>query len=155
MSTFTDSPFLPAVEKRRVLALWHRFLQTIARRFSDRERCFRAFPDALYRHLIQHCSFIAHHNRSGFFAHYFDRGDDALRFLRQFDAADNPEGVSTEYGNSWWLSGEYWDINDAMREVASPLLPAIRSQASDDQRRSDMAQARRLAFRHGLSLSSR
>jgi nitrate reductase assembly molybdenum cofactor insertion protein NarJ len=53
MSTFTDSPFLPAAEKRRVLTEWHRFLQALARRLADRHRCFRAFPDALYNHLIQ------------------------------------------------------------------------------------------------------
>jgi hypothetical protein len=155
MSTFTDSPFLPAAEKRRVLTEWHRFLQTLARRLADRHRCFRAFPNALYNHLIQHCSFIAHYNRSGFFAHYFDHGDGALRFLRQFDAASNPLGTSTEYGDSWWLSGKYRDINEAMREVAAPLLPAIRAEASEDQRRQDLARARRLAARHGLSLSAR
>jgi hypothetical protein len=155
MSTFTDSPFLPASEKRRVLTQWHRFLQTLARRFADRDRCFRAFPDALYTHLIQHCSFIAHYSRSGFFAHYFDHGDDALRFLCQFDATTNPAGTSTEYRDSLWLSGEYRDINEAMREVAAPLLPAIRAEASEDQRRQDLARARQLAARHGLALSAR
>ena len=85
MSTFTDAPFMPAADKRRVLTQWRHFLQTLARHFNDKDRSFRAFSDALYRHLIQHCSFIAHYSRSGFFAHYFDRGDDAIRFLRQFD----------------------------------------------------------------------
>jgi hypothetical protein len=154
MSTFTDSPFLPAGEKRRVLTQWHRFLQMLARHFADRNRCFRAFPDALYSHLIQHCSFIAHYNRSGFFSHYFDRGDDALRFLQQFDAAGNPAGASTEYGDHWWLTGEYRDINEAMRESASPLLYAIQTAVSDDQRGQDLAHASRLAARHGLPLSA-
>ena len=155
MSTFTDSRFMPATEKRRVLTQWHRFLQTLARHFADRDRCYRAFPDALYTHLIQHCSFIAHYNRSGFFSHYFDRGDDTLRFLRQFDAVGNPAGVSTEYGDHWWLRGDYADINEAMRETASPLLYQIQTVAFDDQRDQDLTRARRLAARHGLTVSAR
>jgi hypothetical protein len=155
MPTFTDSPFMPASEKRRALTQWHRFLQTLARHFADRGRCLRAFPDALYTHLIQHCSFIAHYNRSGFFSHYFERGDDALRFLRQFDAVGNPTGACTEYGGCWWLTGEYRDINEAMREALSPLLHGIEAAAGEDQRRDDIARAKLLAARHGFTLTAR
>ncbi len=155
MSTFTDAPFMPAADKRRVLTQWRHFLQTLARHFNDKDRSFRAFSDALYRHLIQHCSFIAHYSRSGFFAHYFDRGDDAIRFLRQFDPQANPDGLSVEYGKSWWLAGEYADINEAMREATADFVSPITAAAADAQRNADIARARRLAARHGLSVAAR
>lgn len=67
MHTFSNSPFMTAAEKRRVLVQWTRFLRILARSYPDKECCFRAFPEALYRHLMLHCSFIAHYNRLGFF----------------------------------------------------------------------------------------
>ena len=146
---------MKGTEKRRALTQWCHFLQVLARDFGDKDRCFRAFGGALYHHLIQHCSFIAHYDRSGFFSHYFDRGDDALRFLRQFDREENPEGTSVEYGDAWWLQGEYADINQAMRETATPFLRSIRASAAAAQEASDLGEARRLAARHGLSLVGR
>ncbi len=148
MPTFTDTRFMPATEKRRVLAQWRRFLQELARNYAAKDRCFRAFPESLYRHLIQHCSFIAHYNRYGFFRHYFDCGDDTLRFLRQFDRGANPTGQSTEYGDPYWLRGEYSDINEAMRDAAADYLSGIAALASENQKQADLAQARLLAERH-------
>ncbi len=152
MHTFRDSPFMNAAEKRRALTQWCRFLQALARHFGDKGRCFRAFGDALYTHLIQHCSFIAHFNRSGFFQEYFDHGDDAIRFLLQFDRGENPEGTSVEYGDASWLQGENADVNQAMRETATPFLRSIRASAAAAQETADLTEARRLAARHGLSL---
>ena len=100
-------------------------LSSLAGRYGDKDRCYRAFPEALYTHLIQHCSFIAHYNRYVFFQTYFEEPAATARFCRQFDAAANPEGLSVEYGTSWWLNGEYADINAAMREAAAPFAPAI------------------------------
>jgi hypothetical protein len=125
MPQFTDARFMTAADKRSVLAQWTRFLRALDRSYGDKARCFRAFPDALYTHLIQHCSFIAHYNRLGFFQTYFEEPAATARFLRQFDAAANPEGQSAEYGESWWLAGDYADLNAAMREEAAPFLPAI------------------------------
>ena len=48
MTTFTDSPFTTAAEKRRVLRQWRRFLQTLARDSGDGDRPFQAFSQALY-----------------------------------------------------------------------------------------------------------
>ena len=144
---------MPAAEKRRVLAQWRRFLQMLARNHADKPRCFRAFPDPLYSHLIQHCSFIAHYNRFGFFSHYFDHGDDTLRFLRQFHRQANPDGCSTEYGDPLWLRGEYADINEAMRDAAAEYLSGIEAVAAENQKRSDLASARLLADRHGHAVT--
>lgn len=125
---------MPATERRCVLAQWRRFLQVLARNYADKDRCFLAFPEALYCHLIQHCSFIAHYNRFGFFGHYFERGDDTLRFLRQFDRQANPNGRSTEYGDPLWLRGEYADINEAMRDAAAEYLSGIEAIAAETRR---------------------
>src|SRR5437870_3492541 len=101
---FHDSEFLSARDKTLVLKAWVRFLKN-GLRFED-------FSDRLYKHLTLHCSFIAHYNRAGFYAEYFDRGEDTARFLSQFD--DRGECRSVEYGGSWWFHGEYADINEAM-----------------------------------------
>lgn len=155
MPTFTDSPFLPAAEKRRILTQWHRFLQTLARRFSDHEQCFRAFPDALYHHLIRHCSYIAHYDRAGFFDHYFRSADDAERFLRQFDAGANPHGRSVEYGDDLWLGGTHADINEAMRDTVAPLLPGIHAALERSRNRETLARATALLATYRASLVPR
>jgi hypothetical protein len=154
MTTFTDVQFMTADEKRRVATAWRRFLQTLSQHYGDEEACFRAFTEPLYHHLIQHCSFIAHYNRLGFYGHYFQRGDDTLRFLRQFDAAGNPDGLSTEYHDPWWLRGDYADINEAMREIAAEFVPGITEAATHYQRQQDLQHARSLAGRYGLTVSS-
>lgn len=150
MVRFNDTRFMPAAEKRRVLRHWEAFLQTLVQRFSKKDRCFAKFSDPLYKHLTLHCSFIAHYNRLGFFEHYFNTGDDTRRFLRQFDRKSNPVGLTVEYGSSSWLRGEYADINEAMRDTATPVAPAIAQAAQADQRRRDLTLARRLAAKHAI-----
>jgi len=154
MPTFTDSRFMPATEKRRALAQWRRFLQMLARNYTDKDRCFRAFPDVLYRHLIQHCSFIAHYNRFGFFSRYFEHGEDTTRFLSQFDRRHNTHGRSTQYGMPLWLDGEYNEINEAMRDAAAEYLSGITAVAAEEQKHSDLARACPLANPHGHSVTS-
>jgi hypothetical protein len=150
MTNFTDSRFMTAAEKRRVLLQWRRFLKALAQDSPDEGPLYGAFTPALYEHLIQHCSFIAHYNRQGFFEHYFEHGDDTLTFLRQFDRRTNPDGSSTEYGSCCWLHDEYRDINEAMRDVATELAPVITATARARQREYDLAIARHLAAKHGL-----
>ena len=57
---------------------------------------FAHFTKRLYEHLHLHCSFIAHYNRLGFYAEYFERGEDTARFLSQFDSRGDCRSV--EYG---------------------------------------------------------
>ncbi len=54
---FTDARFLTAHQKRNVFRAWIRFVRS---GFD-----LGSFTKALYNHLIQHCSFIAHYNRGG------------------------------------------------------------------------------------------
>ena len=50
---FKDVRFMTAVDKKKVLRQWVRFLKS---------GCdARHFMKSLYHHLIQHCSFIAHY----------------------------------------------------------------------------------------------
>lgn len=139
---FSDSEFMSAREKALVLKAWVRFLKNGLRE--------KDFSDRLYTHLILHCSFIAHYNRAGFYATYFENGEDTLRFLSQFD--DRGECRSVEYGDSWWCNKGDEDVNDAMIEEASPYIPALMDQASGKAKEADLAEARRLAAKHGFEI---
>jgi hypothetical protein len=68
-----DSEFMDAEQKRKVLSQWARFING---GFS-----FHLFTDSLYEHLIHHCGFIAHYNRSGFYSTYWS--DDLVALARQ------------------------------------------------------------------------
>ena len=116
---FTDAAFMSAAEKCRVLKAWLRFVQS-----GFEQRCF---TEALYDHLIQHCSFIAHYNRGGFYAAYFHEPEATQRFLDQFDRAKGCDSV--EYGGTRWINsggGDYHDLNAAMVDALDGLLPALR-----------------------------
>ena len=135
---FRDSEFMSAREKLLVQKAWVRFLKN-GLRWED-------FSDRLYKRLINNCGFIAHFSRAGYFATYFENGEDTTRFLSQFDTRG--ECLSVEYGASWWLHGDYEDLNEAMIEEASQYIPALLEQASGKAKESDLAEARRLAAKH-------
>ena len=139
---FRDAPYLGAREKGLVLKAWVRFLKR-GLRFED-------FTKRLYEHLHLHCGFIAHYNRSGFYAEYFERGEDTARFLSQFDIRG--ECRSVEYGGTVLLQGDYEDLNRAMVEEASRYMPALQERAAAAQRQADLAEAGRLAAKHGFTL---
>jgi hypothetical protein len=139
---FRDVPFMSAREKGLVLKAWVRFLGN-GLRFED-------FSRRLYEHLHLHCSFIAHYDRAGFYRTYFENGEDTVRFLSQFDKRG--ESRSVEYGGQWWLEGDYGDLARAMIEEASPYIPKLIEEAQGRQREADLAEARRLAAKHGHEL---
>src|SRR5260370_42516924 len=133
---------MSAAEKTATLRAWVRFLKSDMR--------FGQFTKALYNHLIQHCCFIAHYNRAGFYGHYFQTGDAASRFLSQFDARG--AYASVEYGRHCWLSGDYEDINRAMIAAAAVYAPALLEAADRKQKAADLAIAATLLAKHGISL---
>jgi len=142
-----DSKFLSADEKRKVLRHWELFLKSGLQR--------EKFTKPLYDHLIQHCSFIAHYDRWGFYSTYFENGDDTVAFLSQFD---DRKGIpkSIEYGMTYWLTGEeYYDINSEMVRIASKYVPVLIQQAKNRQKEADVAQARALLAKHGVDLEER
>ena len=141
---------MSARQKGRVLRDWRLFLEKGLK--------WEWFTKGLYEHLMQHCSFIAHYDRSGFYSTYFHRGDDAVHFLSQFDqrqAKDDGIPASVEYGWTYWVSGEYEDINRAMIQIAGRYIPSLVEQATKAQRLSDLARASQLAERWGWKVTDR
>ena len=140
---FSDERFMSADEKSKVLHAWKRFLES---------GCEKArFTEALYHHLIQHCSFIAHLDRHNFYDFYFARIEgDLFRFLDQFDP-EKP-GISAEYGMTYWLDSHNTgsDLNRAMRETAGPYLQKVRQRFKETRRQADIEAARQLLARYDL-----
>ncbi len=132
---------MSAAQKTTVLRAWIRFLKSGLR--------FDQFTKALYDHLIQHCSFIAHYNRAGFYSHYFEAGDSTAFFLSQFDSRGHCSSV--EYGGNYWLSGDYEDINRAMIAEGEAFIPSLLDTSRRRQEAADIATATALLAKHGIS----
>jgi len=132
---------MSAAQKTTVLRAWIRFLKSGLR--------FDQFTKALYDHLIQHCSFIAHNNRAGFYSHYFEAGDSTAFFLSQFDSRGRCSSV--EYGGQHWLSGDYEDVNRAMIAEGEAFIPSLLDAAHRRQEAADIATATALLAKHGIS----
>jgi len=110
------------------------------------------FTKALYEHLINHCSFIAHYDIHGFYATYFESGDDTRHFLSQFDTRRGmPRSIEYGYPN-WFMGEDYYDINTEMCRIAWRYIPALELKAKNDQRHANLAHAEVLLKKHGLSL---
>ncbi len=107
-----NSEFMNKKGKSLVLKDWINF-------FSNGFK-FKHFTNRLYKHLVQHCSFIAHYDRDGFFFHYFADPLDIKRFLKQFD--EKYDCCSTEIHNYGWIENEYSDINNLMVKKIKPYL---------------------------------
>lgn len=121
---FSDAEFMSAKEKSLVLRDWIKFFKR-GLRFED-------FTERLYKHLINHCSFIAHYNRAGFFSTYFDRPQDTSHFLNQFDRSKGC--VCVEYGMTHWIRcQQYYDLNNAMVDAIAEMLPDLRERAKDKE----------------------
>jgi hypothetical protein len=145
MVQMKDAQFMSAEEKLMVLRAWQRFVES-----GLRKNCF---TEALYKHLINHCSFIAHYDRRGFYATYFEHVDDVAHFFTQFD---NSKGIpeSIEYGGtSWYTDQRYNDINADMCRIATPLIPALTGRAKAEQRAEDIGLARKLLAKHGIEIN--
>lgn len=138
--TFTDTRFVSAQDKRRVIKAWARFLKGGCR--------FEQFTVALYEHLILHCSFIAHYNRHGFYDHYFTSPERKRQFFSQFDRSQGC--YSVELGWRGWLGGECADLNDAMVKVAAAYIPHIVEECDGWERQRDLAEAMALLAKHAV-----
>jgi hypothetical protein len=140
MVGFKDVHFMSAREKELVLAQWKRFIE---RGFG-----FEHFTDRIYKHLTLHCSFIAHFDRSGFYSTYFENPEATIRFLNQFDSDSGLR--SAEYGSTWWLEGDYADINSAMCEAVDAIKERLYSELEQKVRGRDLAIASQLLAKHGI-----
>ncbi len=134
---------MTAVEKEKVLRSWERFLKSGCSKTQ--------FSKALYHHLINQCSFIAHYDINGFYSTYFEEGEDTAHFLTQFD---NSNGIpnSIEYGwILWYTDPEYNDLNSEMCRVASKYIPVLTKVARLKQEKIDTQRAEALLAKHGLT----
>ena len=107
---FTDVRFMTARQKDQVLKNWRTFLRHGLRQ--------QHFTKRLYEHLHLHCGFIAHYNLHGFYATYFEAGQDTERFFDAFCAHR--------------ACADYEDLNTAMREEYATCRDRITTQAEDD-----------------------
>lgn len=148
-----DTKFMSADEKRKVLRQWVQFLE--GGLTKDK------FTKALYEHLINHCSFIAHYDIHGFYDTYFTAGDDTKTFLSQFDQRNATHlgrggkyvPLSIEYGMTYWATDdEYGDINQAMISLASPYIDKLSHDAGIKQKKRDLELARLLLLKHGINI---
>lgn len=104
-TNFKTVKFMTAEEKEKVLKVWKWFIK-----HDFRERFFTS---RLYSHLTLHCSFIAHHDKAGFYSTYFRSSEDAVKFIKQFDK--DFDYISAEYGTDIWVAvGDFVDLNLAM-----------------------------------------
>lgn len=145
MTELKDVKFMTAQEKERVLKQWETFLSNSCQR--------RHFTKPLYQHLINHCSFIAHYDISGFYSTYFENGEDTAHFLTQFDnRKDIPK--SLEYGMTYWYTDpDYSDINTEMCLIAVKYIDILTNVANRRQRETDISQAKALLAKHGITIS--
>ncbi len=140
-----DSKFMSAAEKSKILKHWEMFLK------SGLEK--DKFTRVLYEHLHQHCHFIAHYDIHGFYATYFESGDDTIHFLSQFDTRKGkPESIEYGYCACWLTDEEYSDVNIEMCRIAWRYIPVLELKAKNDQRHADLVQAELLLKKHGVKL---
>jgi hypothetical protein len=145
MQELINSKFVTTQEKKRVLSQWKRFLESGLK--------FQYFTQALYRHLIQRCEFIAHYDRAGFFVAYFLDPEDTMRFLRQFDADAGFNSV--EYGMDLWVKDpRYADVNRAMCDILATLKEELYAMLRTQARANDLAKAQALLAKHGLAIQA-
>ena len=139
-----DVEFMTARDKELTLKAWKTFVKHGFK--------FEHFTDRLYKHLILHCSFIAHFNRAGFYATYFRDPEATIKFLGQFDTDKGCRSI--EYGDHYWIRSEnYNDINMALVAALKPSLRGHYARLSNEAKSQDLSIAKALLAKHGLTAS--
>jgi len=141
---FRDVRFMSAKDKQILLKQWETFIK-----YGMQQK---HFTDRIYKHLTLHCSFIAHYSKSGFYNVYFTSPENTITFLEQFDP--NGDHRSVEYGGTWWYTDQdFEDINEAMCKVVGKYINKYRRQKAEEARKRDIEQAKRLLYKHGITVS--
>ncbi|MGD0237893.1 MAG: hypothetical protein ABSC55_25590 [Syntrophorhabdales bacterium] len=126
LALLKDSEFMDADQKRKVLTQWDRFIKG---GFS-----FHLFTDNLYQHLILHCGFIAHYNRSGFYATYWC--DDLVTLARQSGLILRPApGVFTHWERflgTFQCWHEWEEMGTRMLHTLRSHLVSLRSELGNE-----------------------
>jgi len=138
---FTDSKFMSAKDKEKVLEAWETFLK-----YGLQEK---HFTKRLYDHLTLRASFIAHYSQTGFYSYYFTSPEKATQFISQFDHDKNY--LTTEYGDDYWVRGEYKKINLAMCDVMEKYKVGLYANCKGEEFKGDMAIVTGLMAKHGIN----
>ncbi len=119
---FTDSKWLSADEKRKILKQWTGFVKN---GFPE-----TSFTTAIYEHLHLHCGYIAHYNKHGFYGEYWGA---YARDLHRHAKEDNItlRSIPTAFYN--WESfirqfniwGDYIDISTSLMTVLKTELEGL------------------------------
>jgi len=139
-----DAQFMTAKEKELTLKQWRTFIRNGMQ--------FKHFTKRIYQHLILHCEFIAHLDRWGFYQTYFEDPENTMRFLRQFDPKGDHKSVELR-STQWWTDSEYRDLNMAMSQVVGENLEEITERLKKEVRNRDIAKAKALLAKHGITLN--
>ena len=137
---FSDVEFMTAAEKGKVARQWGRFLQHLAVQGYSTGDGFNLFPNALYEHLHQHCGYIAHYDRHGFFVTYFTNPAACFQFIAPWVDGQKLHD----------MLGDYRDIGEHMIFVAKKYGPDILTNTGVAVREHDLALARQLFMKHGV-----
>lgn len=129
---------------------------------AQQERAFKTFKKVidnrdsslidknLYSHLHLHCSFIAHYNIHGFRETY--SGIEGFReFVEHFDL-NNPKTVNWR---NWWIRGDYEELNTDMARFVTAKAPTIYAELDAKKRNAELALARALLQKHGVSIEAK
>ena len=148
-----DAEFMTAKEKGLVLRDWGEFLKALLNDCNERKENVAPesnarFTKRLYEHLHLHCSFIAHYDRAGFYSTYFDNPNDTITFLKQFDA--DTGCMSAEIGMSYWLNGDYGDVNRLMCAALDEHKGSLYEKLKSRERSEDLEEAERIAGKWGF-----
>ena len=146
MSQFKDAEFMTAKEKELVLKQWRTFLKNYVP--GDLDHIDKHFSKKLYEHLIYHCSFIAHYNRHMFISFYFNDGDSAMRFFRQFDSDYKYQSAEIAM-NNWYYYEPYHDLNSAICKEFDKVKEKIYEANCVYQENKDIQMAEMLLKKHG------
>ena len=132
--------FMTGKEKEMVLKQWNTFINN---------RCqLKNFTKRIYDHLHLHCSFIAHYDLRGFYGTYFENPHNTIKFLTRFNR--NKGNTSIELGMTYWMRGDYQDLNEAMCAVVEKIYDDYIDHLTNTERENDIGEAARLLAKHGL-----
>lgn len=135
---FKDAEFLTAKEKEHV---YKDFVKFVENGFQIEQ-----FTKKLYDHLHLHCGFIAHYDKTGFYANYFKEPEDTKSFMEHFDR-DNRNF------NNYILHGDYEDITTAFCDFIDDVKSSIYERCRNSEKVRDVETAMNLLKKHSVKFT--
>lgn len=119
---FTDSKWLTADDKRKILKQWTGFVRN---GFPE-----TSFTNAVYEHLHLHCGYIAHYNKHGFYGEYWGAyARDLHRHATEdhFSVRTIPAAFYNweRFIRQFTIWGDYTDISTALMIVLKTELECL------------------------------